>query len=507
MVDWNKIAQALRRIPSVGMPGMHLSQQSSSYSNTSTSSSTSTPPVTPVAPTPPEVEQETPTQITLEAATSRPTPAPNVTDVPENISMTPLFFIPRDTPLTNQEQEAGTVALQHRLANVTSSFEAPINPQTQMPDRRTPTAEELRQGEDVPLLMPSTRFYWCRGDRRAGLTVGYGTFFTKQQRLTPEDQSLLPSLQILNENTRQQITGNQPKANVIHELFPHIRNNERLRSQPYTVPVASADAMLRQRFIEKTTDLDRLLSARGRREVAPRDVLVDWVASDLYYQGALSSRTGIPDFAENTINKSKLSRSPQPTNLRLTARRTCSDLQRIVNANPFTPQMDEIQRQQHAQDLAEYCTAYAAHQMTKANPQYYYTRNHVQAHIQDLSSLAIMDIARNYYGRNLTREEILRCASNAGEISGRIFASNNPQLYALRLSVSKEDDIQNPAGHYHATPELLARAQSSPIPSPQANNNQNQENRPNLSARLQQSGQNISNQPAVTRTPQANERA
>ncbi len=492
MVDWNKIAQALRRIPSVGMPGMHLSQPSSSYSTSTPSSS---------APT--SAPQETPPPIKAEVPTPAPISEPEPMLTEEEIGSSPLFFIPRDTPLTDQEQQAGTVALRHRLANVTSSFEAPINPQTQMPDRRTPTADELRQGEDVPLLMPATRFYWCRGDRRAGLTVGYGTFFTKNQRLSTEDQSLLPSLQILNENTRQQIRGNQPKANVIHALFPHIRNNAQLRTQPYTVPVASADAMLRQRFIAKTTDLNRLLSARGQRAVAPRDVLVDWVASDLYYQGALSSKTGIPDFAENTINKNKLSRSPQPTNLRLTARRTCSDLQRIVNANPFTPQMDELQRQQHAQALAEYCTAYAAHQMTKANPQYYYTRNHVQAHIQDISSLAIMDIARNYYGRNLTREEIHRCASNAGEISGRIFASNNPQLYALRLSVSKEDDIQNPAGHYHATPELLAKAQMSPIPNPQANNNQNQ---PNLSARLQQSGQNISTRSTQTQSHPSNER-
>ena len=494
MVDWNKIAQALRRIPSVGMPGMHLNSTSPSYSNTAPSSTA-----------PANAPQETPAPIAPEVQTPAPTCTPEPMPTAEEIGFSPLFFIPREDPLTEQEQADGVIALRHRLANVTSSFEAPINPRTQMPDRRTPTAEELSRGEDVPLLMPSTRFYWCRGDRRAGLTVGYGTFFTKQRRLTPEDQSLLPSLQILNRNTQQEITGNQPKANVIHSLFPHVKNDAELRNQPYTVPVSSADAMLRQRFIEKTRDLDRLLSSKGQRKVEARDVLVDWVASDLYYQGALSSKTGIPDFAENTINKSKLSRSSQPTNLRLTARRTCSDLQRIINANPFTPQMDEVQRQQHAQNLAEYCTAYAAHQMTKANPQYYYTRTHVQAHIQDISSLAIMDIARNYYGRNLRREEIHSYAATAGEISGRIFASNNPQLYALRLSVSKEDNIQNPCGHYHATPELLAKAQTSPIPTAQETPPQNQEPRPNLSARLQQSGQNISSRSTPTQSHPTNE--
>ena len=501
MVDWSKIAQALRRTPSVGMPGMHLNSTSSSYSNTAPSSAA-----------PANAPQETPAPIAPEVQAAAPVSEPEPILTEEEIGSSPLFFIPREHPLTEQEQAEGVIALRHRLANVTSSFEAPINPRTQMPDRRTPTAEELRQGEDVPLLMPSTRFYWCRGDRRAGLTVGYGTFFTKNQRLTPEDQSLLPSLQILNRNTQQEISNNQPKANVIHSLFPHVKNDARLRDQPYYVPVSSADAMLRQRFIEKTTDLDRLLSSKGQRRVLPRSTLVDWVASDLYYQGALSSKTGIPDFAENTINKSKLSRLAQPTNLRLTARRTCSDLQRIVNANPFTPQMDEVQRQQHAQNLAEYCTAYAAHQMTKANPQYYYTRTHVQAHIQDISSLTIMDIARNYYRRNLTREEIRRCASSAGEISGRIFSDNNPQLYALRLSVSKEGDIQNPVGHYHASDKLFAEAQRTPIaPTRQTStahtsSPENQGLLPNLTARLHLSGQNISNQADETKSAPTIER-
>ena len=489
MVDWNKIFKSLRNVPSVGMPGMHLNQQTS-YS--STPAPTPTPPKpaptqTPVTnvETPSQSQESKPAQTT--PPLQEPTPVPSQEAQPAS----PFFFVPNDMSLSIQEAKAGAEALLVRLSNVTSCFEAPINPETQMPDKRTPTAQERAQKKDIPLLMPATRFYWCKGDKRPGLTVGYGTFFQKKEKLTPEDQSLLPSLQILNRRTQAAITGNQPKANVIHGLFPHVKNDSKLKNQPYYIPVQSADAMLFARFCEKSTDLDRLLSNKGKRVVQKRDVLVDWVASDLYYQGALSWKTGTADFAANNINKQKLSIKPNPKNLRLTARRTCADLKSIIDANPFTPQMNEDQRQAHAQKLSEYCTAYTSHQMTRANPAYYYTRNHVQAHIQDISSLAIMDIARSYYGRDLTKDEIYMCTERAADISRQIFSSKNPQLSAIKMTLEHESEIKNPMGHYRADKKLMAEAKKKEqTPTAQASPKQNPSvNQPNLTASLKQSGQ------------------
>ncbi|MBO7244458.1 MAG: hypothetical protein J6V53_04165 [Alphaproteobacteria bacterium] len=451
MVDWNKFFNAFRGIPSVGMPGVHITASSRS---TSTSSSPSTPNVSSLA-------EQSPAPETTVADVAEPTPTLTATE-PE-ITHTPVaepepeisyFFTPRQTPLTAEEREAGIRAHRVRLGNVTSSFEAPINPAIDMPDRREPTEAELATHTDIPLLMPETRFYWCPGDQRRGLTVGYGTFFQESRRLIPEDQLLLPHLQILNLNTNEYIEGNQSRADVIHELFPNIGNDKKLKTKPYYIPIESADDMLYTRFNSKTTDLDRLLSNKGRRRVQPRSALVDWVASDLYYQGSLSSKTGIPDFAANDINKRKLPK-PDPSNLRLTARRTCADLQDIINANPFPEGATEAERQEHARRLTEYCTAYAAHQMTRANPPEYYTKNHVQAHIKDLSSLATMDIARNYYGRELSAEEIRMCRENSAEIAERIFAAEYPRVGALQISMSHEDYVRNPNGHYRAPAHVM----------------------------------------------------
>lgn len=472
MVDWSRLFSS--RTPSVGTPGMHMNATPQpTYTQP-------TPLAQPKAQENPKKEEPIATTQTPQKKEPEPTPAPP--------PQPDYFFTPRQTPLSPEELAAGKEAHRIRLANVTSSFEAPINPKTQMPDRRTPTANERATGADVPLLMPAKRFYKCKGDAHPGLTVGYGTFFIKKGirgRLIKEDKALLPSLTILNQKTGQTLMDDTLKETTIQSLFSHINKPATLQAQPFIISNSSADALLRERFNEKTNDLDRLLSNKGKRTVAPRSALTDWVASDLYYQGALSSKTGIPDFAKDTINKSRLP-APNPENLRLTARRTSADLQRIIRENPFTPTMSESERQKHAQHLAEYCTAYAAHQMTRANPEFYYTRTHVQAHIQDLSSLATMDIARSYYGRELSAQEIRQCTEKSAQIAGHIFSAEKPAVYAMRLSLANESLVKNSLGHYRAKEPILSAAKKQEEPK-EAQPPTSETKGPNLTASLRNS--------------------
>lgn len=494
MVDWNKLFASLRRVPAVGGPGMHM-QSYPSQTETAAVNEDIQPTPAPAPVIALQQEENEPTRLTEEVSQAQIDAEIQALSTQQSV----LFFMPSDRALSSEEQEAGRTAHRHRLANVTSSFEAPIDPVIKMPLKREPTEEELARGDDVPLLMPSTRFYWCSKDRKPGITVGYGTFFERRasRRLSDEDQRLLPSLQILNTNTGVNMTTDRQKASVIRELYPYVKNDDALEKKPYYVSVESADEMLRQRFDGKTNDLDRLLSNRRRRKVAPRDALVDWVASDMYYQGALSGETGIPTFAQNIIDKTKLD-PPNPKNLRLTARRTCSDLQAIIDANPFTPEMTEVERQEHARNLAEYCTAYTAHQMTRHSPDFYYTRNHVQAHIKDLSSLAIMDIARNYYGRDLAANEVRHAAEQSSDIADQIFEAENPHVAAVCMSVGHEATIKNPLGHYKPSASVLQQARrqldaeqnatrvaDSKVPA----SNQSQQDAPQLTAALGQAGQ------------------
>lgn len=456
MVNWSKLFRI--KTPTVGTPGMHMTPPNPTVETPETPPPSvqepTTKPTAPVAqqtpPTPPQAPVQKPE---TPVASTAPVPTPTPPQTPN------YFFTPRTDPLTEAEQTAGKAAHLIRLANVTSCFEAPNGPGMDMPAKRHPTPAEQARGDDVPLLMPASRFYVCKADKTKGLTIGYGTFFKKGRNLIAEDEAILPSLQLLNEATRQEIKTTSQKSAVVKQLFRHHSNPKRLSQQPYSISVESADAMLRARFNHMSNDLDRLMSNKGKRKVKPRSVLTDWLATDLYYQGMLSSKTGIPNFAENNINKKKLP-GPNPKVLRITARRTCGDLQDIIRANPFTPDMTEEERQTHARRLSEYCTAYTAHQMTREAPDYCYQRNHVQAHIQDLSSLATMDIARAYYGRELSAEEIRQCRQNSADISKRIFKSQNPPVYAMRLSLATEEKVKNPLGHFRAEAKTLASARA-----------------------------------------------
>ncbi len=331
---------------------------------------------------------------------------------------------------TQTDQEA----LMRRLAFSTSFFEAPSDAWL----RRSPV--------DAPPRLHADRFYVCSGDKRDGLTIGYGTFFTKEGALIKADEDILDLVTFAQYKTNEQgekisvpvQLSREEKKRLIKNLLQNMGtssnvNQRALRSFPYHITQESADALLLHRFKEKRQELNRLI---GPQNNGP---LFDWLATDLHYQGMLESPTLKQMLREGKILKSKKRRPdndylPLPNlnkegdpDLRDLGRRIVADYYEIIKTKyPFSPHMTQEERANHAEQLHKYVAAYAG-EILGSYRSLHMTLGVSRAFIREMATLGSIQIEYDRLGRNLTEKEIAKIKQKARENCEAYYLLNTPE--------------------------------------------------------------------------------
>lgn len=382
---------------------------------------------------------------------------------------------------TSQDQEA----LTQRMAFTTSFFEVESTANLHRPPHQT---------TDAPPRVGAERFYVCSLDKRDGLTIGYGTFFTKEGALIPEDAELLDLIQFAQYkkdkngplvSTPVSLTPKRKKE-LIKDLLKNMGtiknpNTKRIKSFPYHITQESTEALLLHRYKKKKQELNRLIGDKKR------EPLIEWIATDLNYQGMLGNPKLKQMLREGKILKSKKRRPnndylPLPNlnkegdpDLRDLGRRIVADYYTLIKTKyPFSPHMTEEERQKHADQLHKYVAAYAGEILGS------YHSKHMElgisrAFIREMATLGSIQIEHDRLGRDLTEKEILAIKQKARENCETYYLAN--QSTSKRVIQAKKITSEN-AQKLAATMKAI-------------NNRNLAVNQPNPERKLSKSGQNI----------------
>ena len=382
-----------------------------------------------------------------------------------------------------------------RFANFTSFLEVESTARL----RHTTNATK-----DTPARKHAERFYVCTRDKKDGLTIGYGTFFTKQGALIKEDEELLDLITFA--TYKKDKNGNQisvpvnlskdEKRALIKDLLKNMGtrtnvNQKTLNDFPYHITPESADKLLYKRFFQKNQELNRLIGDKKR------EPLLEWIASDLHYQGMLKSDKLKAMLREGKILKSpkngkyngylpvpKLNKDGDP-DLRALGRRIVADYYDTIKTKfPFSPNMTEEERKKHADQLHKYVAAYAGETLGS------YGSKHMnlgisQAFIREIASLGSIQIEQDRLGRDLTEQEILQARQTAKQNAESYYLTNQTTVKRVqaaqkmaadaRTNLAKTTKVAGPTQKVAATTVKTAT-----------------KTKPNLSKTLGNAGKNIS---------------
>ncbi len=357
-------------------------------------------------------------------------------------------------PILNNPQK-DRQALLTRFANVSSFFEVEakadlIEPLTTL----TPN--------DIPARKPALRFYNCSADEQPGLTIGYGSYFRKNGGLIDEDKKeFLPYLTLYfsaGENKGKEvffkektdINGNKkivavPKDNLTQEeiiagLATHEKEKEleikdllqnmgttknpdkkNIDGFEYEISDICARDLLYSRYTAKNKNMYKEKYIGDKKP----SILVEWLANDMHYQGLLKNFKGKEKLKADIIDKRNLAKATLPVcdkqgrqkkdkngkplfsfSLRRLSRRIVADLHNNkIKENPFPPKTDPIARKKHAELLSKHCAAYVT-QMIGAKDEGLYNSPIANKLAEELTSLALIQIKTEQYGRDLRAEEI-----------------------------------------------------------------------------------------------------
>ena len=268
-------------------------------------------------------------------------------------------------------------------------------------------------------------------------------------------------------------------------------NQDELNKFPYHITPESADKLLYKRFFEKNQELNRLIGNKKR------DPLLEWIASDLHYQGMLKSDKLKAMLREGKILKSpkngkyngylpvpKLNKDGDP-DLRALGRRIVADYYDTIKTKfPFSPNMTEEERKKHADQLHKYVAAYAGETLGS------YGSKHMnlgisQAFIREIASLGSIQIEQDRLGRDLTEQEILQARQTAKQNAESYYLTNQTTVKRVqaaqkmaadaRTNLAKTTKVANPTQKVAATTVKTAT-----------------KTKPNLSKTLGNAGKNIS---------------
>jgi len=389
---------------------------------------------------------------------------------------------------TNQDQEA----LTRRMAFTTSFFEVESTAKLRIPSNET---------TDTPSRRGADRFYVCAADSQSGLTIGYGTFFTKEGALISADEELLDLIQFAQYtkdknghlvSTPVSLTTKRKKE-LIKDLLKNMGttknpNTERIKAFPYHITQESADALLLHRYKKKKQELNRLIGDNKR------EPLIEWIATDLHYQGMLKSEKLKQMLKNGQILKSPKGQAyngylPVPNlnkegdpDLRDLGRRIVADYYTAIKTTyPFSPNMTEEERQKHAEQLHQYVAAYAGKVLGS------YHSKHMslgvsRAFIREMATLGSIQIEHDRLGRDLTEKEILAIKQKAKKNCEAYYLSDQPT--PKRVAKAKKIATE--------TAKKLAATMKA------INNRNLAVNQPNTENKLTKVGQNITSETSTT---------
>ena len=350
------------------------------------------------------------------------------------------------------QPENGSNALLTRFANFTSFLEVESSA------RLRPSSDATK---DTPSRRHAERFYVCPRDKKDGLTIGYGTFFTKKGALIKEDEELLDLITFAtykkdkkgNEISVPVNLSKDEKRELVKNLLINMGtrgnvNQDELNKFPYHITAESADKLLHHRFLKKNQELDRLIGNKKR------DPLLEWVASDLHYQGMLGSDTLKAMLREGKILKSpkngkyngylpvpKLNKDGDP-DLRALARRIVADYYDTIKTKfPFSPNMTEEERKKHADQLHKYVAAHAGEVLGS------YGSKHMnlgisQAFIREIASLGSIQIEHDRLGRDLTEKEIQQAKQTAKQNAESYYLAKQSSVKRVQTAQKMSADAR-----------------------------------------------------------------
>ena len=445
------------------------------------------------APTePPSVPTPAPSKEKKEGTLTQPNPETLTAGV-LNGTQDSLHNVAQETLVQPTKKDKD--AFYTRLANFTSFLEV---------DSSATLRPVTDTTKDTPAREHAERFYVCPRDKKDGLTIGYGTFFTKQGALIKEDEALLDLITFATykkdkKGNEISVPANLSKAEK-HKLIKNLLQNmgtrenvnkKQLNEFAYHITPESADKILYHRFFEKNQELDRLIGDKKR------DPLLEWIATDLNYQGMLKSDKLKAMLREGKIIKSpkngayngylpvpKLNKDGDP-DLRALGRRIVADYYETIKTKfPFSPNMTETQRKEHAEHLHKYVAAYAGEALGS------YSSKHMnlgisRAFIREIASLGSIQIEHDRLGRDLTEQEIQQAKQTAKQNSESYYLTNQPT--PVRVQTAKK---------------IVADAKTNLAKTMKLDTNITQNNKadkqPNLLQQLKKSGQNISAQETIS---------
>lgn len=327
-------------------------------------------------------------------------------------------------------------ALLNRFGCITATFEA--NPTDGERIASDPTA-------DTPQRKHAERFYVCTRDEKDGLTIGYGTFFTKQGALIKEDEELLDMIEFAvwkDEKGNKIIIPDEKKGGTYteevvslsreekKELIQKLLKNmgtrtdvkqDKLDKFAYHITATSADKLLMYRLKEKNAELPRLVGDKSA------DPLLEWLATDLHYQGRLKSENLKQMLKENKIIKDtkngvitgylkvpSLNKEGDP-NLRQLGRRIVADYYEIIKKYNFPDKMKDEERKNHAELLHQYVAGHAGEILGGYHSKHTNIPNG-KIFMREIASIGAIQIERDRLGRDLTPAEIQQACEKSKQL-------------------------------------------------------------------------------------------
>lgn len=310
-------------------------------------------------------------------------------------------------------------ALLKRFGCITATFEA--EPKDGERIASDPTI-------DTPQRKHAERFYVCTRDEKDGLTIGYGTFFTKQGALIKKDEELLDLIEFTpkkatNDSEIVNLSKDEKRA-LIKNLLKNMGtrtavNQKALDNFPYRITATSADKLLMHRIREKNAELTRLV---GDKSTEP---LLEWLATDLHYQGRLTGKRQVM-IKENKIIKNNKERTGYLTipqlnkegdpNLRQLGRRIVADYYEMIKqTHPFSANMTEEERKNHAEQLHRYVAGHAGEILGGYNSKHTNIPNG-KIFMREIASIGAIQIERDRLGRDLTPAEIQQACEKSKQL-------------------------------------------------------------------------------------------
>ncbi len=341
---------------------------------------------------------------------------------------------------------------------------------------------------NTPQRKHADRFYVCTRDEKDGLTIGYGTFFTKQGALIEADEELLDLIEFTPKkaNNDHEIVNlsKDEKRVLIKNLLKNMGtitavNQTALDNFPYRITATSADKLLMHRIREKNAELTRLV---GDKSGEP---LLEWLATDLHYQGRLTGNRQVM-IKENKIIKNNKERTGYLTipqlnkegdpNLRQLGRRIVADYYEMIKqTHPFSPNMTEEERKNHAEQLHRYVAGHAGAVLGSFNSKHTSLATS-RIFIKEIASLGAIQIERDRLGRDLTPAEIQQACEKSKQLCESYYLTGSTPN---RVAKAKE---------------MVSEAKK------QLNQQKIASAKPNATQTLRSAGKNIT-QPVATRQP------